>query len=434
MLIPRAALAELAAARPSPGGGRHVAAVDLDLDPLDLVRAGAGVFGPAVYFSGPSGSALGGLGVAWSAEAAGPARFRVLDRALGSLPEGVPVFVGFSFASGGPTSPEWEGFPAASLVVPLLAVWRRAGRSRLCLTMPEGADAAALVERAGRLSPPGPPQVPRAVGPAQARPPAREWAGKVAEIVEAARTGGPAKVVLARARRMALEREARPFDVVALLRTRHPGCHAYGRQAGAAALVGASPELLVARSGKRFEARPLAGSIGRSPDPGEDRRLGDALLADPKEQAEHAFVVEEICTHLAALAVTLERPPVPRLERLPTVQHLATSITGTTGARLLDLVDALHPTAAVGGVPRAAALDRIAQLEGMDRGWYAGGVGWADPGGDGEVAVALRGALLRRREALIYAGAGIVAGSDPAAEVAETELKMAPLLDLFSAR
>lgn len=432
MLIPLALLTQLAADRQVGRGGLQVAEIETDLDPLDLVRAGAGLFPAAGYFASPSGRAVGGLGVAWSAQTDGPERFPVLDRALRSLPEGMATTLGFSFADGGPASAEWEGFPAATAVVPLLAVWRRGGRSRLRLSLPDGADPGLVVGPASRLSRPGPPAVPGAAGPARPCPPGREWAAKVAGTVAAIRAGGPAKVVLARARQVPLVREVAPFDVVALLQARHPGCHAYGWQAGAAALVGASPELLVARWGRRFEARPLAGSTRRGSDPADDRRLGDELLADPKEQAEHAFVVEEICRHLAPLAETLGRPASPRLERFPGVQHLATPITGTTGARLLDLVNALHPTAAVGGVPRPEALARIEEIEGMDRGWYAGGVGWVDPGGDGEVTVALRCALLRGREARVYAGAGIVAGSDPSSELAETELKMAPLLGLLT--
>ena len=432
MLIPRPVLAELAAARRSPGEALQVAEVETDLDPLELVRAGAGAFGAAVYYSSPAGRAVGGLGVAWSAEASGPGRFLALDRALSSLPDGVEAALGFSFAPGGPRSPEWAGFPAAQAVVPSIAVWRRGGRSRLCLAWPDGAGPAAALEAAARLPRPGPPELPPPVGSTRPVPPVREWAARVTETVAAIRSGGPAKVVLARARRVALERAARPFDMAALLQERCPGCHTYAWQAGPAALVGASPELLVARLGKRFEARPLAGSARRGADPAEDRRLGDALLADPKERAEHAFVVEEVCAQLASLADDLERPPVPRLERLPAVQHLATPITGTTGARLLALVDAVHPTAAVGGIPRPEALARIERVESIDRGWYAGGVGWADGGGDGEVAVALRCALVQGPVVTVYAGAGIVAGSDPAAEVAETELKMAPLLNLLS--
>jgi menaquinone-specific isochorismate synthase len=432
VLIPRPALAQLAAALAGPRAGLRTAETETDLDPLDLVRAGAAAFGSAVYFSSPAGRALGGLGLAWSAEAAGPGRFSLLDGALGCLVAGgMPAALGFAFAPGGPRSPEWDGFPAATVVVPKVAVWRQDGRSWLHLAVPAGEGPEPVLETAGALRRPGPPAVPAGAGPAQPLPPLREWAARVAEAVATVRSGMPAKVVLARARRVPLERAARPFDVVAALRDRSPGCHAYGWQRGTAALVGASPELLVARVGRRFEARPLAGSARRGTGPEEDRRLGDALLADPKERAEHAFVVEEVCTHLAPLADTLHRPPAPRLERLPTVQHLATSIVGTTGARLLALVDALHPTAAVAGVPRPEALAQIEAMEGLDRGWYAGGVGWGEPGGNGEAAVALRCALLRGKEALVYAGAGIVAGSDPASEAAETELKMRPLLELF---
>ena len=258
-----------------------------------------------------------------------------------------------------------------------------------------------------------------------------EWERKVAAVAAAAGRGGPAKVVLARSLQVALERPPEPFDLVALLRERFPAAYAYGWQAGPAALVGASPELLVSRRGERFACRPLAGSAARGSDPEADRRLGEALLASAKDRAEHAFVVEAIIAALRPLAASLEVPAGPVLDRLPGVQHLATPLAGTTGARLLALVAALHPTPAVGGVPRDPALAAIAGAEGFDRGWYAGGVGWADAGGDGEVALALRGALLRHDQATLYAGAGIVAGSDPAAEAAETGLKLGAMLGLW---
>jgi len=255
----------------------------------------------------------------------------------------------------------------------------------------------------------------------------------VAALVAAIGAGGPDKVVLARSLRVALERSPEPFDLVALLRERFPGCYPYGWQVGPAALVGASPELLVARSGDRFTCRPLAGSARRGADPEADRRLGEALLASPKERAEHAFVVEAITAALASLGAFPEGPAGPVLDRLAGVQHLATPLAGRTGCRLLSLVAALHPTPAVGGVPREAALGRIAAVEGFDRGWYSGGIGWGDAGGDGEVALALRGALLRHEEATLYAGAGIVAGSDPTAEGEETDLKLGAMLGLFGA-
>jgi len=434
VLIPRPALAELEAALRTPGGALRAAVVEQDVDPLDLVRAGAESFASAVFFAGPEGQAVGGLGVAWSAEGAGAGRFGVLDEALRSaVPDGMAAVLGFAFAPDGSSSPEWDGFPAAAAVVPQIAVWRRDGSSRLCVTVPAGGSPAGVLAAAGMLRRPGPPEVPSSVGPPRPVPPVAEWVGRVREAVAAIGSGGPAKVVLARAQRVALGRAAGPFDVVAVLRDRFPDCYVYGWQTGPAALVGASPELLVSRAGERFAARPLAGSARRGADPEEDRRLGDRLLADPKERAEHAFVAEEVASRLAPLAEAMEPPAGPRLQRLAGVQHLATLIGGTTRARLLALVEALHPTAAVAGVPRPEALAYIDRVEGIDRGWYAGGVGWAEPGGDGEVAVALRCALLRGEEALVYAGAGIVAGSDPEAEAAETELKMGPLLGVFGA-
>ncbi|HUU62273.1 MAG TPA: chorismate-binding protein, partial [Acidimicrobiia bacterium] len=300
MLIPRAALTELEAALRAPRGGLRTAAVELDVDPLELVRAGAGVFGSAVFFAGPAGQAVGGLGVAWSVEAAGPERFGLLDGDLrGALPDAMGAVLGFAFNPGGPCSPEWDGFPAATAVVPQLAVWQRDGSSRLCVAVPAGASPAGVLAAAGMLRRPGPPEVPPGVGPPHPLPPVAEWVGRVREAVAAIRSGTPAKVVLARAQRVVLERAADAFDLVAVLRDRCPGCYAYGWQAGPAALVGASPELLVSRAGERFAARPLAGSARRGADPEEDRRLGDRLLTDPKEQAEHAFVAEEVASRLA---------------------------------------------------------------------------------------------------------------------------------------
>ncbi len=425
MLIPRPALAEAAAAlRQSPEGLR-VASVEVELDPLDLVRAGAGAFGASAFFGSPGGDARGGLGVAWTAAAAGPTRLATLDAALQVLPAGAEAFLGFSFAEEGPASPEWEGFPAAAVRLPQIGAVRREGRTRLILAVPPGANPAAVLAAASTLRLPAPPEAPAAVCLLEA-PPGEEWQRKVAAVVAALGRGGPSKVVLARTLQVALEQPPEPFDLVALLRERFPAAYAYGWQAGPAALVGASPELLVARRGRRFACRPLAGSAGRGADAEADRRLGAALLGSAKDLAEHAFVVEAVIAALRPLADSLEVPAGPILDRLPGVQHLA-----TTAARLLALAGALHPTPAVGGVPRDAALAAIAVAEGFDRGWYAGGVGWGEAGGDGEVALALRGALVRYDLATLYAGAGILAGSDPAAEAAETGLKLGAMLGLF---
>lgn len=431
MLIPRSALAEAAAVLRAAPGGLRLASVVVDLDPLDLVRAGAGAFAAAAYFSSPDGLTLGGLGTAWAAAAAGPDRFATLDAALRQgLPAGAEAFIGFSFAAGGPGAPEWEGFPEAAVRLPQIAAVRRGGATRLVLAVPPGGSPAAVLTAAGTLRVPGEAEAPVAIA-SRAVPPLGDWLAGVGAAAAAAGAGGPAKVVLARSLRVALDRPADPFDLVALLRDRAPAAYAYGWQAGPAALVGASPELLVSRTGERFACRPLAGSAPRGEDAEDDRRRGEALLGSRKERAEHAFVVEAITDALRSLAASLEVPARPVLDLLPGVQHLATPLGGITASRLLALVEALHPTPAVGGVPRVEALAAIAAAEGFDRGWYAGGVGWADASGDGEVALALRGALVRYDQAILYAGAGIVNGSEPEAEAAETDLKLAGMLGLF---
>jgi len=387
----------------------------------------------AGFYGAPEGRAIGGLGIAWQATAAGPERLPRLDRRLAGLPTGVEALVGFSFHPDGPSGPDWDGFPGATAVVPQITVSRTAGRSRLTLALPPGARSGTLLAAVGTLRTPPAPEAPRGQHhQIESRPPAAEWRDRVAETIDAIRAGGPQKVVLARSVAVTMERPIDAFDLLALLRDRHPSCRVYGWQAGEAAFVGASPELLVARLGRWFHTRPLAGSMRRGTDPEEDRRLGDQLLSSLKDRAEHAFVVDEIGERLESLAETMDRPPMPSVARFAGVQHLATPITGTTSARLLDLADALHPTAAVGGIPRSEALAFIEKME-ADRGWYAGGIGWSGPDGDGEIAGALRGALIRAETALLHAGNGIIAESDADQELEETRLKLRPVLDLLAA-
>ncbi len=174
----------------------------------------------------------------------------------------------------------------------------------------------------------------------------------------------------------------------------------------------------------------LAGSIRRGVTDQEDHALGQQLLASAKDSGEHAVVVRVLAEGLRAVCADVQTPPAPQLLRLHNVQHLHTPITARvrTGRSVLDLVERLHPTPAVGGYPREAALRLIRDREGLDRGWYAGPLGWVDARGEGEFAVALRSALLRGSEATLFAGCGIVADSQPESEYAESALKMRPLL------
>lgn len=432
MLIPPAVLAELGAALEPIGCGLQTAVVPTGLDPLAVVRAGAPRFRQAWYFASPGGRVVAGLGSAWVGRATGPARFRRLDRRLAALPAGIVAALGFAFDPGSRPSGEWQGFPAAIVAVPAVMIEREEGKGRLVMTVGRGTAPATALAHLGALVEPGPLAGSRAAGPPLVGP-RDEWLDRVSGTLALIRRGSLSKVVLARAARLSLAVPLPPFDLADRLTERFPGCWVYGRQAGRAAFVGASPELLMARRGGRFETRPLAGSAPRSPDLDEDARLGAALSADPKQRAEHAFLVDDLVERLRPFASSVERPPAPVVARLPGVQHLCTPLSGSTDARLLELVGAVHPTPAVGGVPRAAALARIAEAEDEGRGWYAGGLGWAEPGGDGEVALALRGVLLRGRRALLQAGAGIVAGSDPRTEAAEIDLKMAALLNLLGA-
>jgi len=247
------------------------------------------------------------------------------------------------------------------------------------------------------------------------------------------------KVVLARALRLAADA---PLDARTILRRlveQDPAAYGYLVDLSAAggpysgmALVGASPELLVARDGDRVTCRPFAGSAPRAADPERDTAAGAALAASAKDRHEHQLVIDTMADALRPLCTELTIPPTPELSRTTAVWHLSTPISGKlrdTSTTAMDLMLALHPTPAVGGVPAAAAADLINELEG-DRGFYAGTVGWCDAHGDGRWVVSIRCAQLSadRLTALAHAGGGIVAESDPDDEVAETTTKFVTIL------
>ena len=200
------------------------------------------------------------------------------------------------------------------------------------------------------------------------------------------------------------------------------------------AFVGASPELLLRRDGARAQTVALAGSARRSADPAVDSHIGEQLLQSPKNREEQAIVARRIERTLEPVSVWVTKADEPVLVQVHNVQHLATPIRAQLAEPVaaVELAGMLHPTPAVGGEPAEVAAPLIPALEGLDRGWYAGAVGWTDPAEDGEFCVALRCALLRGRVAYLYAGCGIVADSVPAEELAETEVKLQALLPLLS--
>ena len=210
--------------------------------------------------------------------------------------------------------------------------------------------------------------------------------------------------------------------VFGVLREAFAGCFVYAVGRGEGTFIGATPELLMRREGLRLSTVALAGSIGRSADPAVDDHLGERLLRSDKEREEHAIVARRIERTLRPHAVWVTMPEEPEVVRIANIQHLATAIRAQLAAPVaaVELAGLLHPTPAVGGEPAGVALPLIRALEGIDRGWYAGPLGWTDANEDGEFCVALRCALLQGRLARCYAGDGVVADSDPAAELAET--------------
>ena len=258
--------------------------------------------------------------------------------------------------------------------------------------------------------------------------PGPRWEQAVAEAVAAIKTGDLRKVVLARDVFGAADE---PIDARVLLHrlaARYPDCFTFACDG----MIGATPELLVSRDGYQVSALVLGGTLPRGADPAQDEALGAELLASAKNNEEHAYAVVSIREALEPLCQTLEVEARPALLKFPNLQHLGTRVRGTladggTPKSALALAAAVHPPAAVCGTPTGAALDLIRELEHMDRERYAGPVGWMDAEGNGEWGIALRCAQLSGRIARLFAGCGIVADSQPAAELAETLVKLQPM-------
>ena len=434
-MIPPRSIELLAGALSGPEDRLRSASVRAEIDPLDLVRSGANAFAWAGYFRSPTGSELGGLGVAWRSKVrSGAGRLQELHEVVTGVAVESPLFLGFAFGHQGPRLPEWDGFAPATAVLPVVLADSESGN--LTISVPAGRSADEVLTILSLLrSPDRALNFEAADHVIESRPSPAEWRAEVVEAIAAIQAGALAKVVLARSVSVRTEVAAVPFDLLANLRTGYPESYRFGWQEGEAVLVGASPELLVARHGLEITSNPLAGSAARGVGDQEDARLGRALIASDKERSEHVFVVEDMVRRLEPITAMLSVASEPELRKFQTVQHLSTQILGTLREPLsvLELAHRLHPTPAVGGNPRDEALAFLDKIESIDRGWYGGGIGWTRPDGEGEIAMALRCGLLRDHTAHLYAGAGIVAASDPEEELIETRLKLRPMLDLLSA-
>jgi isochorismate synthase len=451
-----------AVARARGGAGEALAAVTLagdpGLDPGALVFASRRPGEPWACFEQPhrERTALGTLGALADLTAHGTDRFArvaadwraLVAGAAADAPDGPPgaglvAVGGFAFAPGGGAAPHWEGFPTARLTVPEVAVARRGDDVRITVAAlarpdddPEQLAERALARLAALRAAPLPLLDPAPVGVARiaSSAPPEHYESAVARAVERIRAGRLDKVVLARE---VVVHAPAPHDAAAVfgvLRAGFGSCFVYCAGRGDAAFVGASPELLVRREGLRASTVALAGSTRRSADPAVDAHLGEQLLHSGKDREEQAIVARRIARSLAPLSVWVAAPDEPAIVRVANIQHLATPIRAqlTQPRSVLELAGLLHPTPAVGAEPHATAAPLIPALEGLDRGWYAGPVGWTDVNEDGELCVALRCALLRGAEARLYAGVGVVRDSDPAAELAETEVKLGALLPVLS--
>jgi salicylate biosynthesis isochorismate synthase/menaquinone-specific isochorismate synthase len=402
--------------------------------------------------------ALAGMGVAHEAASRGPRRFAevareaaaigrdaVLDEPRG-LPAGAgPVWLGgFAFEDDGASSPTWSSFEPGSLFLPELSICRRGERAFLTVNavVGGGEDAARrgaeLEARLGALRAEAP--LPLLDPHPMARPEIRgarsprAFEAAVEAATERIAAGEMQKVVLAREVIVSAGAAHDPAALFGGMREQFPACFCFCCGTPEAAFIGASPELLVRRSGASVSTVALAGSTRRSSDPAVDDHLGEQLLRSDKDRREHRIVAERIVRRLRPHAVWVEAAPEPEVIKIANIQHLATPVIAQLSdpRSAIELAGMLHPTPAVGGEPWPAAAPALRELEEMDRGWYAAPVGWTDATEDGEFCVALRSALLRDREAHLFAGVGVVAGSDPAAELAETEVKLGALMPLVA--
>lgn len=368
--------------------------------------------------------------------ASGPGRFTEIQRLVTSdLSDSDPalrVFGGFAFEAGELGS-AFEPFGDASFVLPRYCYERGSASAMLSLVLSRHELTnrersrewvKRLVVLAAELAELPAPAGTRAQPVRVSDVSSDTWADLVSDILERIEQGGASKIVAARRVEFGFER---PLDLAATLRALHEqarGSTCFAFRHGAATFLGATPERLISKQGNRVETEALAGTFRTAGSP-----LAAELLRSPKEHSEHTPVLAAIVGALQPYCSKLSYPPQPEMRELPDLLHLRTPITGTLKQpqHVLDLVERLHPTPAVGGVPTDVALRWIREREPGARGWYAGPVGWFDAGGDGDFQVALRSGLLEGSRATLYAGGGIVRGSEPRSEYAETELKLRAL-------
>jgi isochorismate synthase len=417
-------------------------------DPTRLLALAG--FDTSILWSSPGESEVCGLGESARIDASGKDRFSVVRDRARALYErvfvsgGAPaprLYGGFAFAPGACGESPWTDFGDAIFSLPRWTYRRGSSGASLSFAIDASSlDGASEAEALDELE---------AIGAALAEPAtgssttssvhpivravvhqdSAEFEAKVREIVEAIRAGRFEKIVAARRSEVFLGEEIEPATIARRLARRFGGCTTFAFRRGDSTFVGATPERLLSLRGRVVRTEALAGTAPTS-DPDAERKL----RASGKDLEEHLLVVREVERRLAPISSDIEHPERPAVRRLPNVLHLETPITARLDSDLhaLDVASILHPTPAVGGIPRGDALDWIVRNENAARGWYSGPVGWIDERGDGALSVALRSGLLARDRAYLWAGGGIVRDSQPAAEYEEAAVKLSALLDALT--
>jgi menaquinone-specific isochorismate synthase len=371
------------------------------------------------------GEGLVGWGVAARLDTSGPTRFSdavkwwsetiaraEVDDRVGEPGSGPVCFGAFAFADE----------PGDSvLVIPQVVVGRRGDRTWLTTVSVEAPD----------LTPASEPRAPAGLTFSDGARNGEEWMSVVAEAVDRITSGDLEKVVLARD---LIASTDEPLDVrwpLRRLADQYEMCWTFHVDG----LFGATPEMLVRRERGLVTSRVLAGTIRRTGDDERDLALAATLARSSKDLEEHEYAVRSVADALEPHCSSMNVPEAPFVLHLPNVMHLATDVNGVVHdlASSLQLAESLHPSAAVGGTPTAAATALIHEIEGMPRDRYAGPVGWMDASGDGEWGIALRSAMVTDSGVRLFAGCGIVASSDPEAELAESQAKFVPVRDALEA-
>jgi menaquinone-specific isochorismate synthase len=414
-----------------------------DCDPRPFL---AGRDAPRIYWTSPYGPEFAGGGTAARVTADGATRFETVREDAEALFDGLDydgpeaarprLFGGFAFDSNHEPTPPWLGFAGAEFVLPRTQLTRANGETWLTVSARNGTPEAVETELAEvrdaldqSLDRPSanPPGV-VATTPTTTR---KEWAEQVRAAVERIERGELRKVTLAQALSVELADEVSVPDLLERLGESYPDCFRFCFEPTTeAAFFGATPERLATLRGQTVETDALAGSVGRGETPEEDAELEASIENSEKMAHEHELVVETIRDQLDPLSGAV-RVADRRVRKLATIQHLWTPIEADLrdDDHVVSIVEALHPTPAVGGLPPEMALRTIRETETFDRGWYAAPVGWFDADGDGTFAVGIRSAVANRQSATLFAGNGIVADSDPDEEYEEVQLKYRPILD-----